>query len=158
MYWTLEHNPVVPFSKWSHSVQASVWNAAAAAKSLQSCLTLCDPIDGSPPGSAFPGILQARTLEDPGNNHQHSTWERPYHQDCDPYVCFSLKRTRISWTSGWFQVRGRKCVRWGHVPGSCEDVESHLVKLPVVKDGSTGTSIITTAINWNTNMFKSMNL
>ena len=37
--------------------------AAAAAKSLQSCLTLCDPIDGSPPGSTIPGILQARTLE-----------------------------------------------------------------------------------------------
>ena len=37
--------------------------AAAAAKSLQSCSTLCDPIDGSPPGSAIPGILQARTLE-----------------------------------------------------------------------------------------------
>ena len=37
--------------------------AAAAANSLQSCLTLCDPIDSSPPGSAVPGILQARTLE-----------------------------------------------------------------------------------------------
>ena len=37
--------------------------AAAAAKSLQSCLTLCDPIDGSPPGFPVPGILQARTLE-----------------------------------------------------------------------------------------------
>ena len=37
--------------------------AAAAAKSLQSCLTLCDSIDGSPPGSPIPGILQARTLE-----------------------------------------------------------------------------------------------
>ena len=37
--------------------------AAAAAKSLQSCSTLCDPIDGSPPGSSIPGILQARTLE-----------------------------------------------------------------------------------------------
>ena len=36
--------------------------AAAAAKSLQSCRTLCDPIDGSPPGSPVPGILQARTL------------------------------------------------------------------------------------------------
>ena len=35
----------------------------AAAKSLQSCLTLCDPVDGSPPGSPIPGILQARTLE-----------------------------------------------------------------------------------------------
>ena len=37
--------------------------SAAAAKALQSCPTLCDPIDGSPPGSAIPGILQARTLE-----------------------------------------------------------------------------------------------
>ena len=37
--------------------------AAAAAKSLQSCLTLCDPIDGSLPGSPVPGIVQARTLE-----------------------------------------------------------------------------------------------
>ena len=37
--------------------------AAAAAKSLQSCPTLCDPMDGSPPGSPIPGILQARTLE-----------------------------------------------------------------------------------------------
>ena len=37
--------------------------AAAAAKSLQSCPTLCDPINGSPPGSPVPGILQVRTLE-----------------------------------------------------------------------------------------------
>ena len=37
--------------------------AAVAAKSLQSCLTMCEPIDGSPPGSPVPGILQARTLE-----------------------------------------------------------------------------------------------
>ena len=38
-------------------------SAAAAAKSLQSCPTLCDPIDGGPPGSPVPGILQGRTLE-----------------------------------------------------------------------------------------------
>ena len=38
-------------------------NAAAAAKLLQLCPALCDPIDGSPPGSHIPGILQARTLE-----------------------------------------------------------------------------------------------
>ena len=40
-----------------------VVTAATAAKSLQSCSTLCDPIDGSPPISPVPGILQARTLE-----------------------------------------------------------------------------------------------
>ena len=48
------------------AVQYGTWalsSSAAAAKSLQSCPTLCDPIDGSPPGSAIPGILQARTLE-----------------------------------------------------------------------------------------------
>ena len=44
-------------------VQCFLWAAAAAAKSLHSCPTLCDPIDGSPPGSPVPGILQARTLE-----------------------------------------------------------------------------------------------
>ena len=46
-------------------IKSQVWLcvAAAAAKSLQSCPTLCDPIDSSPPGSPVPGILQARTLE-----------------------------------------------------------------------------------------------
>ena len=43
-------------------IQCSSYNAAAA-KSLQSCLTLCDPTDGSPPGSPAPGILQAKTLK-----------------------------------------------------------------------------------------------
>ena len=47
--------PIVPGS-W-------IYNSTATAKSLQSCPTLCDPIDGSPPGSPIPGILQARTLE-----------------------------------------------------------------------------------------------
>ena len=48
-----------------HSFHWVLWCtvAVAAAKSLQSCPTLCDPIDGSPPGSAIPGILQAKTLE-----------------------------------------------------------------------------------------------
>ena len=45
------------------SLSPKMASAAAAAKSLQSCRTLCDPIDGSPPGSPVPGILQARTLE-----------------------------------------------------------------------------------------------
>ena len=44
-------------------LDAAAAAAAAAAKSLQSCPTLCDPIDGSPPGSPVPGTLQARTLE-----------------------------------------------------------------------------------------------
>ena len=44
-------------------ITAAAAAAAAAAKSLQSCPTLCDPIDSGPPGSPVPGILQARTLE-----------------------------------------------------------------------------------------------
>ena len=51
------------FLRFSHVVACNAAAAAAAAKSLQSCLTLCNPTDGSPPGSAIPGILQARTLE-----------------------------------------------------------------------------------------------
>ena len=50
------------FSLHKHYLEATVDNPAAA-KSLQSCPTLCDPIDGSPLGSSVPGILQARTLE-----------------------------------------------------------------------------------------------
>ena len=48
---------------WPFRVTLTRAAAAAAAKLLQLCPTLCDPIDGSPPGSPIPGILQARTLE-----------------------------------------------------------------------------------------------
>ena len=68
--WTAAYQapPSMGFSRqeyWSGvpSLYPHLSTAAAAAKLLQSCPTLCDPIDGSPPGSAIPGILQARTLE-----------------------------------------------------------------------------------------------
>ena len=48
---------------WNFPSKNTVVGTASAVKSLQSCLTLCDPIDGSPPGSPVPEILQARTLE-----------------------------------------------------------------------------------------------
>ena len=54
--------PVVMYRCESWTIKKAA-AAAAAAKSLQSCPTLCNPIDGSPPGSPVPGILQARTLE-----------------------------------------------------------------------------------------------
>ena len=62
--WTWEP-PDVAIWLMNYIIYLSLLNhlpAAAAAKSLQSCLTLCYPIDGSPPGSAVPGTLQARTL------------------------------------------------------------------------------------------------
>ena len=60
MSWIQSGHYVVNFL---HLVGVSVSAAAAAAKLLQSCPTLCDPIDGRPRGSSVPGILQARTLE-----------------------------------------------------------------------------------------------
>ena len=54
---------IMPFSIMPWYAVAAAAGAAAAAKSLQSCPTLCDPIDGSPPVSPVPGILQARVLE-----------------------------------------------------------------------------------------------
>ena len=54
----------LPTELWEKSLPPSnMYAAAAAVKSLQLCLTLCDPIDSSPPGSSILGILQARTLE-----------------------------------------------------------------------------------------------
>ena len=69
--WTAAYqaSPSMGFSRqeyWSGLPLLSLFSkyaAAAAAKSLQLCPKLCDPIDGSPPGSPVPGILQARTLE-----------------------------------------------------------------------------------------------
>ena len=57
---TPKPRPCAAKPTYQHGV---VVKAAAAAKSLQSCPTLCDPIDGSPPGSSIHGILQARVLE-----------------------------------------------------------------------------------------------
>ena len=55
---------LLSFQCWIPSIYNAAWYIlAAAAKSLQSCPTLCNPIDGSPPGSPVPGIPQARTLE-----------------------------------------------------------------------------------------------
>ena len=61
-------------------------SAAAAAKLLQSCLTLCDPRDGSPPGPAVPGVLQARTLEWVASDQprQHIKKQRHYFANKGP--------------------------------------------------------------------------
>ena len=57
------HDLVTKQQQTIQGAAAAASSAAAAAKSLQSFPTLCDPRDGSPPGSPIPGILQARTLE-----------------------------------------------------------------------------------------------
>ena len=60
--WSLKKDSRVPFLQ-NRGTETCKYAAAAAAKSLQSCPTLCDPRDSSPPGSPVLGILQARTLE-----------------------------------------------------------------------------------------------
>ena len=95
---------------------------AAAAKSLQSCPTLCDPIDSSPPGSAVPGILQARTLEWLAisfSMHESET-ESEVAQSCptlcDPMDC-SLPGSS---THGIFQAR---VLEWGAIAFSAGRVQ-----------------------------------
>ena len=94
--------------------------AAAAAKSLQSCLTLCDPRDGSPPGSPIAGILQARTLKWVAISFS-SAWkwkESEVTQSCptfsDPMNC-SLPGSSIH---GIFQAR---ILEWGAIAFSKEE-------------------------------------
>ena len=70
--------------------------AAYAAKSLQSCLTLCDPIDSSPPGSRVPGILQTRTLEWVAISFSHA-WK--WKVKVKSLSCFRLLATR--WTAAY---------------------------------------------------------
>ena len=63
LFWMLDFKPAFPLSYFTFIKRLFSSSSHAAAKSLQSCLTLCDPIDISPPDSTVPGILQARTLE-----------------------------------------------------------------------------------------------
>ena len=101
-----------------------IYIAAAAAKSLQSCPTVCDPIDGSPPGSSVSGILQARTLEWVAISFSNAWKQKVKGKSlsrvwlCDPMDCsppgppslgFSRQEdwTMVSQTTGWrWVVRG----------------------------------------------------
>ena len=69
--------------------------AAAAAKSLQSCPTLWDPIDGSPPGSSVPGILQARTLEWVTISFSNAWMHAKLLQSCPTLRPYGLQPTRL---------------------------------------------------------------
>ena len=63
LFWVTLHGMAHSFIELDKAMVHVIRLVAAAAKSLQSCPTPCDPIDGSPAGSPIPGILQARTLE-----------------------------------------------------------------------------------------------
>ena len=95
--------------------------ATAAAKSRQSCLTLCDPIDGSPPGSSVPGILQARILEwvsvpSPMHACRHAQSLQSCPTLCDPMDC-SLPGSSVHRI---FQAR---VLEWGAIAFSITTLE-----------------------------------
>ena len=90
--------------------------AAAAAKSLQSCPTLCDPIDGSPPGSSVHGILQARTLEWVAIAFSNaSKWK----VKVKSLSCVGLLATPWTAAHGIFQAR---VLEWGAITFSANTV------------------------------------
>ena len=105
--------------------------SAAAAKSLQSCPTLCDPIDGSPPGSSVLGILQARTLEWVAISFS-SAWKWKVKVK-------SLSRVRLFTTHG---LQPTRLLRLWDFPGKSTGVGCHCLlqvyTLPYVKEIASG--------------------
>ena len=100
--------------------------AAAAAMSLQSCPTLCDPIDGSPPGSAVPGILQARTLEWVAISFSNAwKWKVKVKSLRNPMDC-SLPGSSIH---GIFQAR---VLEWGAIAFSDITLTVHFISVIVI--------------------------
>ena len=94
-FWKLFWQEIV----WSMFQKFKIWHAAAAAaKSLQSCPTLCDPIDGSPPGSPVPGILRVRVLEWDAISFSNA-WKWKWKWICsvvsNSYLLHGLQPTRL---------------------------------------------------------------
>ena len=116
------------------------WNpaaaAAAAAKSLQSCPTLCDPIDSSPPGSPVPGILQARTLEwvaFPSPMHESEKWK--WNRSVLEFLLFRFK---VGAAIPRSDTRGHD---WTWYRRGCADtLENWVLFFPVVLYGIAGNS------------------
>ena len=96
------------------SIRICIYAGAAAAKSLQSCPTLCDPIDGSLPGSPVPGILQARTLE-------WAPFPFPMHES-EKWKCSLLV---VSDSSRFHGLQLTRLFRPWDFPGKCTGVGYH---------------------------------
>ena len=111
-------------------IRSLFWDAAAAAKSLQSCPTLCDPRDGSPPGSAVPGILQARTLEWVSLPFSRSACSQIKVSSLPRHLASLihwpiLRRAEWAWTQYQaLQKNSWKDVRWGSVIFGCISISN----------------------------------
>ena len=111
--WTVAHKAPLFMGILRQEIWVDPYATAAAAKSLQLCLTLWDPIDGSPPGPAVPGILQARTLEWVAISFSNAgKWKVKVAQSCptlsNPMDC-SLPGSSLH---GIFQAR---VLEWGAI-------------------------------------------
>jgi len=110
IYWILMPTVNRKFLYLGLIVRSLGSKAAAAAKLLQSCPTLCDPIDGSPPGSPVPGILQARTLE-------WVTISSPMRESEVPQSCPTLSNP-MDWSLPGSSVHGifqARVLEWGAI-------------------------------------------
>ena len=86
-------------------MKIEAFSVAAAAKSLQSCLTLCDPIDSSPPGSSVSRILQARTLGWVAISFSNACMHAKSLQSC-PTLCDPMDSNKILLSSGLRSFKG----------------------------------------------------
>ena len=97
--WATKHSTVISKTSDQSQLKKILQNTkAAAAKSLQSCPTLCDPIDGSPPGSPVPGILRQEHwsgLPFPSPMHESQKWKWSRSVMSDPQWPHGLKPTRL---------------------------------------------------------------
>ena len=94
---------------------------AAAAKLLQSCLTLCDPIDGSPPGSSIPGILQARILEWVAISFSNACMHAKSLQSC-PTLCNPMDSSPPG--SSVHRILQARILEWVAISFSTREVEN----------------------------------
>ena len=98
------------FSRWFVCVLCW-WSVV---KSLQSCLTLCDPIDGSPPGSPVPGILQARSLEWVATSFSNS-WKRKVKVKSFSHIRLSDPMDCSPWGSSIHGIFQARVLEWGAI-------------------------------------------
>ena len=117
LQWQVDFWPSEPTGKpWYLELAA----ANATAKSLQSCPTLCDPLDGSPPGSAVPGILQTRTLEWVAISFSNAWKWKVKVKSLSHVTLVATPWTGVSPIHGIFQAR---VLEWGAIAFISEKIE-----------------------------------
>ena len=158
-YSTVGHKELVPTEELNYNRTTSIyWMAsigapAAAAKLLQSCPALCNSIDGSPPGSPIPGILQARTLEWVAISFSNA-WKWKLHNECQELirVCSQSLQSCL-WDpkncslpgSSVHEILQARILKWVAMPSSRDlpGIEPESFMSPALPGG-----FFTTSVSW----------